>query len=111
MHLLHVSHLFTHLQIQKLEAELTGHQPVIDKVLSTGQGLIDSGHFALKAVQEQCQDLSISWDQLQDQALARKKQLDMAFEAQQVQYTMAMFELGSVNITNSGIDISLENYC
>ncbi|XP_030854700.1 spectrin beta chain, non-erythrocytic 5 [Strongylocentrotus purpuratus] len=67
---------------QKLEAEISGHQPVIDKDLSTGQHLIDSGHFALHEVQERCQDLSLSWDQLLDQALARKKQLDMAFEAQ-----------------------------
>ncbi|XP_063958759.1 spectrin beta chain, non-erythrocytic 5-like isoform X1 [Lytechinus pictus] len=67
---------------QKLEAEITGHQPVIDKVLSTGQHLIDSGHFALHEVQERCQDLSLSWDQLLDQALARKNHLDMAFEAQ-----------------------------
>ncbi|XP_071480964.1 spectrin beta chain-like [Diadema antillarum] len=68
---------------QKLHAEISGHQPVIDQVLKTGQQLIDSGHFALEEVQERCQDLSLSWDELLDQAEARTKQLDMAFEAQQ----------------------------
>ncbi|XP_022090941.1 spectrin beta chain, non-erythrocytic 5-like isoform X2 [Acanthaster planci] len=74
------SHLQKH---KKLRAELTGHQPVIDKVIQAGQALIDSGHFAAATTQENCQELSVAWGRLFDAAEERERRLHMAFEAQQ----------------------------
>nr|XP_002732400.1 PREDICTED: spectrin beta chain, non-erythrocytic 5-like [Saccoglossus kowalevskii] len=67
---------------QKLEMELTGHQPNIDKVLACGQSLVDADHFAKEDIQQQCNDLSDAWDSLFDLANERKQNLDQSLQAQ-----------------------------
>lgn len=45
-----------HKKHRKLEAEITGHQPMIDRTLASGQSLIEQAHPETKQVQSQnCQ--------------------------------------------------------
>lgn len=71
---------------QKFNGELQGHQPVIDKVLSTSDKLISEKHFASKSIKDKGQQLQVAWDDLSDKSKRRKKQLDMSLQAQKVNY-------------------------
>ncbi|XP_070576983.1 spectrin beta chain, non-erythrocytic 5-like isoform X4 [Ptychodera flava] len=67
---------------QKLENEMTGHQPQIDKTLAAGKALVDSDHFAKEDIKEKCADLANDWDNLFDLANARRHSLDQSLQAQ-----------------------------
>jgi len=67
-----------------LENELTNHQFRIDTVLASGQDLIDSNHYASDEIEERCEELNGSWEQLMGAAAERKQKLSDALEGQQV---------------------------
>ena len=69
---------------QALENELTNHQFRIDTVLASGQDLIDSNHYASDEIEERCEELNGSWEQLMEAAAERKRKLADALESQQV---------------------------
>lgn len=71
-----------HTKHQKLEVEIQGHQPMIDKVLSHGNELVKGDHFASKSIKDKCQDLQLSWDDLLSKSKTRKKNLDLSLQAQ-----------------------------
>ncbi|XP_028142929.1 spectrin beta chain, non-erythrocytic 1 isoform X1 [Diabrotica virgifera virgifera] len=68
---------------KKLEAEIIGHQPVIDKTLETGQALIDKDHPEEKQIQVLCNTLEEAWQDLKDKTNARAQQLNTSLKAQQ----------------------------
>ncbi|XP_044008912.1 spectrin beta chain, non-erythrocytic 5 isoform X1 [Aphidius gifuensis] len=72
-----------HKKHKKLEAEIIGHQPMIDKTLTSGQLLIDQNHPERKKIQELCQGLDDAWKSLQDTAGERSRALDLSLRAQE----------------------------
>ncbi|KAF5273495.1 hypothetical protein FQA39_LY07512 [Lamprigera yunnana] len=68
---------------KKMDAEIVGHQPVIDKVLNAGKNLIDENHSQKIKVQELCNILSDSWLNLNDQTAKRTQKLELSLKAQQ----------------------------
>ncbi|XP_054722410.1 spectrin beta chain, non-erythrocytic 5-like [Uloborus diversus] len=67
---------------QKLEREIHGHQPMIDKTLNAGQHLIDQKHYASPSVKNKCEELQDSWKELLDCAAERKKKLELSLKSQ-----------------------------
>ena len=53
-------------------------------MLSSGQDLIDSSHYASDDIVERCEELSESWEQLLESAAERKEKLAEALESQKV---------------------------
>ncbi|XP_012530663.2 spectrin alpha chain isoform X3 [Monomorium pharaonis] len=80
-----------HKKHKKLEAEIVGHQPMIDKTLASGQTLIDQAHPEKKKIQELCDVLDDAWRDLQDKAGERSRALDLSLKAQEF-----FFEAGEV---------------
>ncbi|KAI8480573.1 Spectrin beta chain, non-erythrocytic 5 [Branchiostoma belcheri] len=68
---------------QKLEAEVTGHQPVIEKVLGEGQDLIEAQHYAVEEIDGKCEELSSAWAELVERSEERRAQLRLSVEGQQ----------------------------
>lgn len=68
---------------KKLEGEVTGHQPVIDQSLVTGQKLLDENHPRKEEIEKRRQELRTSWEQLKDAVVQRRKKLDLSLKAQQ----------------------------
>ncbi|XP_017780552.1 PREDICTED: spectrin alpha chain, non-erythrocytic 1 isoform X2 [Nicrophorus vespilloides] len=68
---------------KNLEDEILGHQPVIDKTLENGQGLIAQKHPEARTVQELCQSLTDAWNDLQSKAAERAQKLELSLKAQQ----------------------------
>ncbi|XP_031334782.1 spectrin beta chain, non-erythrocytic 1 isoform X2 [Photinus pyralis] len=68
---------------KKLETEIMGHQPVIDKVLAEGETLVDLNHPQKKKIQELCNTLIESWTDLNDKATKRTVKLELSLKAQQ----------------------------
>ncbi|XP_076436788.1 spectrin alpha chain-like isoform X4 [Babylonia areolata] len=68
---------------QALQAELAGHEPRIQNVCSTGQGLVKDGHFAQDTIKAKMSDLQTRWQQLKDKAGQRKQDLEDSLQAQQ----------------------------
>merc|ERR1712168_480960 len=60
---------------QKFEVELTGHQPMIEKVLNCGDQLIDENHFASKNIKKTNSNLKDAWNNLLVHAGNRKDNL------------------------------------
>lgn len=69
-----------------MENELTNHQFQIDTVLASGQDLIDSSHYASDEIEERCEELNGSWEQLTGAAAERKHKLGDALESQKVSF-------------------------
>ncbi|XP_071037774.1 spectrin beta chain [Parasteatoda tepidariorum] len=67
---------------QKLEREITGHQPMIDKTLSSGQSLMDLKHYAADSIKSKCVELQDSWKTLLESASERKKKLELSLKSQ-----------------------------
>ena len=64
---------------------------MIDKVIKSGDALMDCNHFAAVTIKENCQELSLKWSELFDGADEREERLNMAFEAQQVRvYSLSL---------------------
>ncbi|XP_076644007.1 spectrin beta chain, non-erythrocytic 5 kst isoform X2 [Halictus rubicundus] len=80
-----------HKKHKKLEAEIAGHQPMIDKTLASGQTLIDQAHPEKKKIRELCDELDDAWRDLQEKAGERSKALDLSLKAQEF-----FFEAGEV---------------
>ncbi|XP_063699935.1 spectrin beta chain, non-erythrocytic 5 isoform X3 [Culicoides brevitarsis] len=68
---------------KKLEAEIEGHQPMIDKALASGRQFIEKNHPEKKQVEKLCNDLQEAWEDLQDKSDIRSKKLDQSLKAQQ----------------------------
>ncbi|KAK9716990.1 Variant SH3 domain [Popillia japonica] len=68
---------------KKLEAEIKGHQPVINKSLEAGQVLIDQKHPEHKKVKDLCDNLRDAWSDLQQKADVRAHKLEQSLKAQQ----------------------------
>ncbi|XP_071162084.1 spectrin beta chain-like isoform X8 [Mytilus edulis] len=81
-----------HKKHQKLELEISGHSPSCEKVLQTGNQLIDQKHFNSKAIKDKCQELQLSWDDLLSKSKIRKKNLDMSVQVQKVLSEVAELE-------------------
>lgn len=67
---------------EALENELTNHQSMIDCALATGQNLIVSNHYASSDVEERCENLKMSWNQLMELSTERKIRLGKTLESQ-----------------------------
>ncbi|XP_046434088.1 spectrin beta chain, non-erythrocytic 1 isoform X2 [Neodiprion fabricii] len=80
-----------HKKHKKLEAEIAGHQPMIDKTLASGAALIDQVHPERKKIQDLCEELEDAWKDLQDKADIRSRALDLSLKAQEF-----FFEAGEV---------------
>ncbi|KAK4883333.1 hypothetical protein RN001_006652 [Aquatica leii] len=68
---------------KKMEAEIIGHQPVIDKVLNGGNTLIEQDHPNKKKVEELCDELNKAWAELNEQTAKRAQKLELSLKAQQ----------------------------
>ncbi|XP_076359799.1 spectrin beta chain, non-erythrocytic 5 kst [Tachypleus tridentatus] len=67
----------------KLEREIHGHQPIIDKLLACGEALADQKHFAASSILIKCEELHQNWQELLSLAVERKKKLELSLRAQQ----------------------------
>ncbi|XP_053697591.1 spectrin beta chain, non-erythrocytic 1 isoform X2 [Sabethes cyaneus] len=68
---------------KKLEAEIEGHQPMINKTLTSAENLINQNHPEKVKVKELCNTLEQAWHDLQDKAAERSKKLELSLKAQQ----------------------------
>ncbi|XP_055551148.1 spectrin beta chain, non-erythrocytic 1 isoform X2 [Wyeomyia smithii] len=68
---------------KKLEAEIEGHQPMINKTLTSAENLINQNHPEKVKVKELCNNLEHAWHDLQDKATERSKKLELSLKAQQ----------------------------
>nr|XP_018898887.1 PREDICTED: spectrin beta chain, non-erythrocytic 1 isoform X2 [Bemisia tabaci] len=72
-----------HKKHRKLEAEIQGHQPMIDKTLASGQALIHQKHPETKQVTSLCTGLEDAWQDLKLKAAERSRKLELSLKAQQ----------------------------
>lgn len=77
---------------KKLEAEIEGHQSMINKTLNSGQVLIDQNHPEQENVKQSCSNLEVAWQNLQDQAAERSKKLELSLKAQQYLFEASEIE-------------------
>ncbi|XP_050079457.1 spectrin beta chain, non-erythrocytic 1 [Anopheles maculipalpis] len=68
---------------KKLEAEIEGHQPMINKTLTSAENLINQNHPERAKVKELCNALEKAWADLQDQSTERSRKLELSLKAQQ----------------------------
>ncbi|KAK6641322.1 hypothetical protein RUM44_013031 [Polyplax serrata] len=76
---------------KKLEAEIEGHQPMIDKTLVNGQQLLEQNHLKSPEIETLCKKLRDEWQDLQNCANQREKKLELSLKAQEF-----FFEAGEV---------------
>lgn len=70
--------------LQKFEKEVTGHEPVVGKVVGRGQTLEKAKHFAADDIGQKRGQLQAAWDDLLGHSKHRKDQLDKALDKQKV---------------------------
>ena len=63
---------------------MANRQQRINDVLGAGQELIDSGHFAADQIEEWCDKLTESWENLLEKCSERRELLGDAAESQRV---------------------------
>ncbi|XP_049846907.1 spectrin beta chain, non-erythrocytic 1 isoform X2 [Schistocerca gregaria] len=80
-----------HKKHRKLEEEIAGHQPMIDRTMASGQALIEQKHPETKQIRKLCDTLNEAWQDLQDKAQERSRKLDLSLKAQEF-----FFEAGEV---------------
>ncbi|XP_066903176.1 spectrin beta chain, erythrocytic isoform X2 [Halyomorpha halys] len=68
---------------KKLEAEIEGHQPMIDKTLASGKALIHQSHPETKQVTSLCTGLEDAWNDLKLKAQERSRKLELSLKGQQ----------------------------
>ncbi|XP_055611321.1 spectrin beta chain, non-erythrocytic 1-like isoform X3 [Uranotaenia lowii] len=68
---------------KKLEAEVEGHQSMINRTLTSAENLINQNHPEKTKVKELCQTLELAWNDLQEKAVERSKKLELSLKAQQ----------------------------
>ena len=67
---------------KKLDAEIEGHEPQIDKILLKGQHLVDDLHPKRVEVEAICKELQDSWKELKKAARSRNRKLELNLKAQ-----------------------------
>eukprot|EP00117_Sycon_ciliatum_P010415 scpid4432/ scgid12327/ Spectrin alpha chain, brain; Alpha-II spectrin; Fodrin alpha chain; Spectrin, non-erythroid alpha chain len=67
----------------RFDTELEGHEPRIKTVQDDGQKLIATGHYGADSIQQRCDDLGKSWEELQKLSAARQSKLDESLLFQQ----------------------------
>ncbi|XP_050430131.1 spectrin beta chain, non-erythrocytic 5 isoform X2 [Adelges cooleyi] len=72
-----------HKKHKKLEAEIQGHQSMINKTLETGQALIHQKHPETKQVSSLCTGLEDAWQDLLAKSEDRNRKLELNLKAQQ----------------------------
>ena len=77
---------FACVSCQKLELALQGHQPKIDRVLDSGDGLIKAGHFATPDIKERQREVRAAWSELLKCAADRRKKMGGSTDKQGVSY-------------------------
>uniref|UniRef100_A0A182PG07 Spectrin beta chain n=1 Tax=Anopheles epiroticus TaxID=199890 RepID=A0A182PG07_9DIPT len=68
---------------KKLEAEIEGHQPMINKTLTSAENLINQNHPERAKVKELCNSLEKAWVDLQERSAERSRKLELSLKAQQ----------------------------
>ncbi|XP_065083239.1 spectrin beta chain, non-erythrocytic 1 isoform X3 [Ochlerotatus camptorhynchus] len=68
---------------KKLEAEIEGHQPMINRTLTSAENLINQDHPEKAKVRELCNTLELAWNDLQEKGNERSKKLELSLKAQQ----------------------------
>lgn len=76
---------------KKLEAEIKGHQPMINKALQAGQALVAQKHPEQENVQALCAQLEQAWQDLDLHCSERTRKLEMSLKAQQY-----LFDAGEI---------------
>ncbi|XP_023176009.2 spectrin beta chain, non-erythrocytic 1 isoform X1 [Drosophila hydei] len=76
---------------KKLEAEIKGHQPMINKALLAGQALIAQEHPEQQNVEGLCKQLEEAWQDLDLHCGERSRKLEMSLKAQQY-----LFDAGEI---------------
>ncbi|XP_050085218.1 spectrin beta chain, non-erythrocytic 5 isoform X3 [Anopheles aquasalis] len=68
---------------KKLEAEIEGHQPMINKTLTSAENLINQNHPEKARVKDLCTALENAWADLQEKSAERSRKLELSLKAQQ----------------------------
>nr|CAD7256489.1 unnamed protein product [Timema shepardi] len=76
---------------RKLEAEIDGHQSMIDRTLASGEALVQQAHPENKQIKSLCAELKEAWQDLHNKAAERNRKLELSLKAQQF-----FFEAGEV---------------
>ncbi|KRX45016.1 Spectrin beta chain, non-erythrocytic 5 [Trichinella murrelli] len=63
---------------EQLESEVSGHQPIINRVLEFGRNLIEKMHFAAGEISQRCDLLSEEWKSLKKDISERHEKLELA---------------------------------
>ena len=63
--------------------EINNHEPRIDAVSQTAQGMVEEGHFASDDIKHRLGSLHDHWNQLKEKANQRKQDLDDSLQAHQ----------------------------
>lgn len=79
-----ISNLNYYSVFKDLDREIQGHQPNIERVLVTGERLLNDKHSNSKAIKDKCQELQLSWDDLLKKSKNRKKNMDISLQTQKV---------------------------
>lgn len=72
-----------HKKHKKLQAEISGHEPTIQRTLNSGQTHIDQNHPEKQKVKELCEIVQGAWTNLAEKANERAHKLDLSLKAQQ----------------------------
>ncbi|XP_063234159.1 spectrin alpha chain, non-erythrocytic 1 isoform X2 [Bacillus rossius redtenbacheri] len=76
---------------RKLQEELAGHQPMIDRTLASGAALTQQAHPEAQQIESLCEALQEAWRDLHGKAAERHRKLELSLKAQQF-----FFEAGEV---------------
>lgn len=68
---------------KKLQGEIQGHEPSIQRTLTAGQSLIEQNHPEKQRVKELSDDVETAWNDLKSKANDRERKLDLSLKAQQ----------------------------
>lgn len=71
---------------QKFDQEVSGHEPVVGKVISRGKALVAAKHFASQDIDKKRGEVQDAWQDLVDHTQHRKGQLDKALLKQKVRH-------------------------
>lgn len=72
-----------HKKHKKLQSEIYGHEPMMQRALASGQALIDQKHPEKEKVKELCSSVEEAWRDLKEKANERERKLDLSLKAQQ----------------------------
>ncbi len=79
---------------------MNGHEPILQKMISSGDQLIRARHFAASDIKDRCEDIKQAWANLLDQSKHRKSKLDFSLQKQSVSV------VGNVDIVASVFPVS-----